>query len=353
MPATPSDVDAYLARLSADKRATLEKVRTAIRAAAPQAREGLSYGMPAFIQGKPIAGYAASANHCAYYPMSGAVTAALEAHLTNYETSKGAIRFPVGKPPSNALIRKLVKARLAEIAAGATPKNAPAKKASTAPRDVRSVLRDLERHASKRFRTDMSARYGIVTKDKTFGTPMAKIKAIAWALGRDHDFAEALWRTGVYEARILASMVDEPERVTPAQMDRWARDFDNWAVCDTLCFNLFDRSPHAFAQIAKWARAKNEFVKRAAFALLACTALHERGEEADFLAAMPLIEAAARDGRNVVRKGVSWALRGVGGRKSPTLRAAARALATELAASHDPAERWVGRDALREFARKP
>ncbi len=216
MPATPSDVDVYLARLSADKRATLEKVRKAIRAAAPQAREGLSYGIPAFIQGKPIAGYAASANYCAYYPMSGAVTSALEADLLGYETSKGSIRFPVGKPPSSTLIRKLVKARLAEIAAGATPKNAPAKKASAAPRDVKSVLGDLERNASKPFRADMAARYGIVTKDKTLGTPMAKIKAIARALGRDHDFAEALWRTGVYEARILASMVDEPERVMPA-----------------------------------------------------------------------------------------------------------------------------------------
>lgn len=117
MPHTKTDVDAYLARLSADKRATLEKVRKAIRAAAPQAREGLSYGMPAFIQDQPIAGYAASAGHCSYYPMSGAITSALKADLKGYETSKGAIRFPVGKPPSATLIRKLVRARQAEIAA--------------------------------------------------------------------------------------------------------------------------------------------------------------------------------------------------------------------------------------------
>jgi len=103
--------------LSPDKRATLEKVRRAIRAAAPAAEEGMSYGMPAFIQGKPIAGYAAGANHCAYYPMSGEITTALAAELEGYETSKGAIRFPIGKPLPAALIRKLVKARLAEIAA--------------------------------------------------------------------------------------------------------------------------------------------------------------------------------------------------------------------------------------------
>lgn len=115
MAPTKKDVDAYLARLSADKRATLEKIRKAIRAAAPKAEERLSYGMPAFVQGKPIAGYSASATHCAYYPMSGAITSALEADLEGYETSKGAIRFPVGKPLPAALIRKLVKARLAEI----------------------------------------------------------------------------------------------------------------------------------------------------------------------------------------------------------------------------------------------
>src|SRR5262245_7922508 len=112
---TASDADAYLANLSADKRATLEKLRKAIRAAAPEAEEGMSYGMPAFIQGKPIAGYAASANHCAYYPMSGAVIARLKDELRGYDTTKGAIRFPVGKPPPSTLIRKLVAARLSEI----------------------------------------------------------------------------------------------------------------------------------------------------------------------------------------------------------------------------------------------
>lgn len=125
MPA--GDADAYLAKLSPEKRSTLEKVRKAIRAAAPAAEEGMSYGMPAFIQGKPIAGYAAGANHCAYYPMSGAIVSALKADLAGYDTSKGAIRFPIGKPLPAALIRKLVKARLSEIAA-AKPKKSAAKK---------------------------------------------------------------------------------------------------------------------------------------------------------------------------------------------------------------------------------
>jgi len=122
------DVDAYLAKLSTDKRATLQKVRQAIRAAAPKAEEGLSYGMPAFIQGKPIAGYSASANHCAYFPMSGAVTTALADDLAKYEVSKGGFRFPIGKPPPATLVRKLVKARLAEIEAKPPARKAAAKK---------------------------------------------------------------------------------------------------------------------------------------------------------------------------------------------------------------------------------
>ena len=128
MPAKQTHADAYLAKLSAAKRATLEKVRAAIRAAAPDAEEGVSYGLPAFIQGKPIAGFAAGKDHCSYYPMSGSVVKTLGAELKNYTTSKGAIRFPMGKPLPAALIRKLVKVRLAEIADAAKAKEGARKK---------------------------------------------------------------------------------------------------------------------------------------------------------------------------------------------------------------------------------
>jgi uncharacterized protein YdhG (YjbR/CyaY superfamily) len=144
--------DAYLAKLTAEKRATLEKVRKAIRAAAPDAEEGMSYGMPAFFRGKAIAGYAVAANHCAYYPMSGAITAAMKVDLEGYETSKGAIRFPIGQPPPAALIRKLVRARLAEIDGAAAAKTAakgaankkPAAKAGGGDAAVAAYLRALE-----------------------------------------------------------------------------------------------------------------------------------------------------------------------------------------------------------------
>lgn len=216
---------------------------------------------------------------------------------------------------------------------------------------VEDVLRELKANGSPQYKADMSARYGIVTKAPVYGVTVANLRATAKRIGRDHKLAEALWRSGVHDARMLACFVDEPDAVTPAQMDRWAKAFDNWGLVDTACFALFDRTPHAFAQIDKWAKAKDEFVKRAAFALLACVALHGHGTDADYLKRMALIQRAATDERNFVKKGVSWALRAIGGKGSVKLRAVARELAADLAASEDSTARWIGRDALRDFAK--
>jgi 3-methyladenine DNA glycosylase AlkD len=195
------------------------------------------------------------------------------------------------------------------------------------------------------------ARYGIVAAT-VYGVSVANIRALAKTMGRDHAQADALWRTGWYEARLLAAFVDDPKLVTPAQMDRWAAGFENWADCDTVCFHLFDKTPHTFAKIDQWAADEREFVRRAAFALLASVALHDKkAADAPFLERLPLIEAAASDSRNFVKKGVSWALRGIGGRKSPALKAAARAMADKLAASSDKTAKWIGRDAQKAFAK--
>lgn len=195
------------------------------------------------------------------------------------------------------------------------------------------------------------ARYGIVAA-KVFGVSVANVRSLAKELGRDHELADELWRSGWYEARLLAAFVDDPRLVTLEQMDRWAGEFENWADCDTACFHLFDKTPHAFAKIDQWAADEREFVKRAAFALLASVALHDKkAADAPFLKRLPLIEAAATDPRNFVKKGVSWALRGIGGRRSPALQAAARKMADRLAASSDRTARWIGRDAQKQFAK--
>ena len=214
--------------------------------------------------------------------------------------------------------------------------------------EVTSVLAWLERHSSARTREGMT-RYGIPS-DNASGVSVADIRLLAKKIGRNHELALALWETGSYEARMLTPFIDEPDRVTPAQMDRWCRDFDSWAICDALCFHLFDKTPHAWKKITKWSDARPEFIRRAAFALLASVALHDKtAPDKAFLESLSLIEDAAPDDRNFVKKAVSWALRGIG-KRNPKLHVAAVKLARRLAESKDPAARWIGRDALRDLA---
>jgi 3-methyladenine DNA glycosylase AlkD len=226
----------------------------------------------------------------------------------------------------------------------------PAKRAGASVEDqVQAALTALEKLSTKRDRENL-ARFGI-TAPKAFGVSVSNIQKVAKKLGRNHDLAGELWKTGWYEARMLTSFVDEPARVTPAQMDRWCRDFDNWGICDTVCFHLFDRTPHAWTMVRKWSGKREEFVKRAAFALLASLAVHDKiGSDGRFLDSLALIERSATDERNFVKKGVSWALRTVG-RRNTALHGAAVKLAKRLSTSPEPAARWVGKDALRDLTR--
>jgi len=215
--------------------------------------------------------------------------------------------------------------------------------------DTRKSLAMLKAKSTRAYRDGM-ARYGLPS-DNALGVPVGAIRAIAKQLGRNHKLALALWKTGVFEARMLATMVDDPAEVTPAQMDQWTADFDNWGICDTACFVLFDRTPHVGAKIRKWAPKKEEFVRRTAFALMASAALHDKdSDDKVFLKYLPLIERAAADNRNFVKKGVSWALRSIGSR-SVGLHKASIALAAKLAKSEDSTERWIGRDALNDLQR--
>ena len=215
--------------------------------------------------------------------------------------------------------------------------------------DVAEILRWLERRGTKRNRDGM-ARYAIVA-EKVFGVSMSTMQPYAKKIGKDHDLALALWDTGWFEARMLAAFIDEPERVTPSQVDRWARDFDNWAVCDTLCFKLFDRTPHAWKKVDQWSRRREEFVKRAAFALLASVALHDKKAPDDpFMRSFRIIERESTDSRNFVKKGVSWALRSIGHRNA-ALNAEATRVAKRLAESKDTTERWIGKDVLKDITR--
>ena len=214
---------------------------------------------------------------------------------------------------------------------------------------VQSALAWLKSHSTKATRDGM-ARYAIPS-DHAYGVAMKDIKALGKILGRNQALAAALWATGVYEARMLASFVGDPEKLTATQMDRWCRDFDNWAFCDAMCFNLFDRSPHAWAKVEEWSSRRGEFEKRTAFALLWSLTVHDKSAADErFIHGLELIEREAPDERNFVKKAVNMALRAIG-KRNRALRSAAVAVARRLADSEDATARWVGKDALRELTR--
>ncbi len=214
-------------------------------------------------------------------------------------------------------------------------------------KEALAVLARLKRLGSRRVREGL-VRYGLPS-DKALGVPMNVIQRLAKSLGRDQELAEALWETQVYEARLLVAYVGEPEKLTPALMNRWCRDFDNWGVVDTVCFKLFDQSPHAWGRVEPWAGLQGEFQRRAGYVLLACLAGHDRkAPDGKFLRLLPMVERGADDDRNFVKKGVSWALRRMG-RRSPGLNRAIVEMARRLVKSESPAARWVGRDTLKEL----
>jgi 3-methyladenine DNA glycosylase AlkD len=168
-------------------------------------------------------------------------------------------------------------------------------------------------------------------------------------LGTDHELALGLWETGIHEARILAGFVDDPALVTEGQMESWAADFDSWDLCDQVC-GLFEETRFAWKKAREWSRREEEFVKRAAFAIVAGLAVHDKAApDGVFLRFLPTIRRASTDDRNFVKKAVSWALRSIG-KRTPALNAAALETAERLRGSTSRSARWIGSDAARELA---
>lgn len=192
------------------------------------------------------------------------------------------------------------------------------------------------------------ARYGIRTK-KAFGVSAPQLRQLAKELRKDHDLADLLWRTGVHDARILAALIDDPTLVTPRQMDRWAKDFDTWAVCDSACGYLFDKTPYAWDKAVEWIEREEEYVRRAGFVLMAALAVHDKKAPNErFEAFLSLIESHATDERNFVKKAVNWALRQIG-KRNLHLNALAIRAGERIRRIDSKAARWIAADALREL----
>jgi 3-methyladenine DNA glycosylase AlkD len=178
---------------------------------------------------------------------------------------------------------------------------------------------------------------------------MPLLRALAKDIGKDHALAMRLWKSGIHEARILAGLIAVPSLTTEALMETWAKDFDSWDVCDQVCSNLFDKTAHAYGKALEWSRRKEEFVRRAAFVIMAATAVHDKhSPDERFEAFFPSIEAAASDERNFVRKAVNWALRQIG-KRNKHLHAQAIAVAQGLRNREEKSARWIAADALREL----
>ncbi|MDD5546350.1 MAG: DNA alkylation repair protein [Candidatus Omnitrophica bacterium] len=195
------------------------------------------------------------------------------------------------------------------------------------------------------------ARFGINSRN-TLGVPIPALRKIARQAGKDHALAQKLWAAGIHEARILAGMVADPDRITPEEMDKWARDFDSWDVCDQVCSNLFSYTPVAHKKTLEWSGKKEEYYKRSGFALMACLAVHDKkAKDAAFMVYFPVIKRESTDERNYVRKAVNWALRQIG-KRNPKLRKAALKAAKEIYNIDSKAARWIATDAIRELKDK-
>ena len=213
-----------------------------------------------------------------------------------------------------------------------------------------SVEEVMEKLRSKAVSDNLAgmAKFGI-TVNRRLGVSVPNMRKLAKEVGKDHALASGLWKTGIAEARMVASMIGDPIKLTEDQMEEWVKDFDSWDVCDQVCMNLFDKSPLAWKKVIDWSVRDEEFVKRAAFALIACLAWHDKeAEDKKFIDLLPVIKMASTDDRNFVKKAVNWALRHIGKRNRNLNRAALDA-AAEIRQIDSKAARWIASDAIREL----
>ena len=192
------------------------------------------------------------------------------------------------------------------------------------------------------------AKYGIVV-ERRLGVSIPDLRRMAKELGQDHKLALELWKTGIAEARLVAAMTDDPEKLTEGQMEDWVKGINSWDVCDQVCMNLFEKVPLAWKKIIDWSEREEEFVKRAAFALMACLAWHDKkAKDEKFIKLFPVIIRGATDERNFVKKAVNWALRNIG-KRNLNLNKAAINTAREIQQIDSKAARWIASDTIREL----
>lgn len=214
-------------------------------------------------------------------------------------------------------------------------------------KNLKEIISQLKKHSNPKDREGM-ARFGINSKF-ALGVRIPVLRSLAKKIGRNHKLSQGLWKTKIHEARILASMIEEPEKVAEKQMERWIKDFNSWDLCDQCCMNLFDKLPLAWKKATDWANREKEFEKRAGFSLMACLAWHnKKAKDKDFIKFFPLIKKHSGDNRNFVKKAVNWALRQIGKRNN-NLKKEAIELAKEIRKTNWPSALWIANDTIREL----
>jgi 3-methyladenine DNA glycosylase AlkD len=212
---------------------------------------------------------------------------------------------------------------------------------------VKDVLDKLQSMAQPEYLEGM-AKYGMAVEQR-LGVSVPDMRKLAKEIGKDHKLALDLWSTGIAEARIVAAMVGDPDKLTEEQMEDWVKGINSWDVCDQVCMNLFEKNQLSWKKIVDWAEREEEFVKRTAFSLLACLAWHDKKvSDEKFLELLPVIIRGATDERNFVKKAVNWALRNIG-KRNLNLNEAAINTAKEIQRLDSKAARWIASDALREL----
>jgi 3-methyladenine DNA glycosylase AlkD len=212
---------------------------------------------------------------------------------------------------------------------------------------LKEIIKELETLSNPDDVAGM-ARFGIQT-GKAYGVRMPELTRIARETGMDHDLAEELWQHGYTETRILATMIDDPKMVTEEQMDRWAWEFNSWDVCDQCCMKLFRKTPYGYQKIYEWSKQDEEFVKRAAFTLIATLAVHDKkADDEKFIELFSIIIRESTDNRNFVKKAVNWALRQIG-KRNLNLNKKAILIARKIDKLDSKSAKWIAKDAIREL----
>lgn len=199
------------------------------------------------------------------------------------------------------------------------------------------------------------ARFGIRPKTKVLGIGIPVLRKLAKEIKKtvgspsSHNLALELWNTKIHEARILAGYIAYPQQITQKQFNNWVKDFDSWDVVDQVCSACLDKTGFVLNKIFELAKRKPEFEKRTAFTLICCLSVHDKKmADKEFLKFFPLIEAAATDERNFVKKAVNWALRQIG-KRNKNLNKRAIKLAKEIKKINSKSAKWIAAGAIKEL----